>query len=78
MGLLDLRLWGCLQLQLDLPLQSREGDPQHLTQVLIILPALVLIGQGVVSLLRFQHAPEDVDLLALIVGIGLFQHRVEY
>ena len=78
MRLLDLRLWGCLQLQLDLPLQTRESDPQHLTQVLIILPALVLIGQGVLSLLGLQHASEDVDLLAFVVGICLFQHCVEY
>ena len=70
--LLDLRLWGCLQLQLDLPLQAREGDPQHLTQVLIVLPALVLIGQGVVGLLRLQHTPEDVDLLTFVVGVCLF------
>ena len=78
MRLLDLRLWGCLQLQLDLPLQTRESDPQHLTQVLIILAALVLIGKGILGLLRLQHAPEDVDLLTLVIGICLFQHSVEY
>jgi hypothetical protein len=44
LGLLDLRLWGSLQLQLDLPIQTRESDSQHLTQVFIVLPALVLIG----------------------------------
>ena len=44
LGLLDLRLWGSLQLQLDLPIQTREGDSQHLTQVFIVLSALVFIG----------------------------------